>query len=121
MAEKGEYRFEIQDLTPLTLSLRRLKDYVEPLIDLFGYGDNVHLIRVDEGSAAPCLIADSKIITTLERRFLSIKTGSGPKVAYRAAERINDLLAEDRTSGQLRSLYSGIVIEFPGIGRAIDA
>jgi hypothetical protein len=120
MAERGEYRFEIQDLTPLTFSMGRLKDYIDPLLELFGYENNIHLMRIDEGSAVPCILADASIVTILERRFLAAKTGSGHKKVYRAIEDLNELLAEDHTSAVLVSPFQGNVIEFPGIKRAVD-
>jgi len=120
MAEQGEYRFEIADLSPMTLSMRRLNKYLEPLVDLFGNEKHVHLIRVDEGSAVPCIIAENHMVKAVQHQLQKVKSGTGSRKSYRAVESINELLAEDRTSAVLRSPYHGLVIEFPGIKRATE-
>lgn len=113
MAETGEFRFEIEDLTPMTLSMKRLHDYLPHLVELFGSQDDVHLLRIDEGSAVPCIYPKNRAITRVQQRLLSIKTGHGSGRAYRAVDSLNELLAEDNTSAILKS-PSGVVIEFPG-------
>lgn len=120
MAEMGEYRFEIDNLTPTTLSLRRLQDYIPHLVEVFGHEDDIHLLRIDEGSAVPCLYAKSKVVHAVQRRLVAIKTGAASRKAYRAVDRINELLADDHSSAQLRSPYFGVVIEFPGHKLASD-
>jgi hypothetical protein len=121
MAEQGEYRFEIADLSPMTLSMRRLNDYLPSLVDLFGYEEHIHLIRVDEGSAVPCIVAENHMVKSVQQRLQKVKTGTGSRKTYQAVECLNDLLAEDRTSAVLRSPYHGLVIEFPGVKRATEA
>jgi hypothetical protein len=120
MAEQGEYRFEIADLTPMLLSMKRLGQYISPLVDLFGYETHVHLIRVDEGSAVPCILAENHIVKGLQQRLLKVKSGDGSRKSFRAVQDLNDLLAEDKTSAVLRSPYHGLVLEFPGIKLATE-
>jgi hypothetical protein len=121
MAERGEYRFEIADLKPTTISMKRLKEYIEQLSELFGNYDDIHLIRVDDGSAVPCILAKERAATRVDKRLLSIKTGYASRKAYRTIDAINDLLSEDNTSAVLRSPYhSNLVIEFPGAKRPKD-
>lgn len=120
MAEQGEFRFEIADLTPMTLSMRRLKEYLQPLVELFGYEDRIHFIRVDDGSAASCIVAENHMVKSVQQRLLKIKSGHGSREAYKAQETLNEMLAEDKTSAVLRSPSFGLVIEFPGIKRAVE-
>jgi hypothetical protein len=120
MAEPGEYRFEIADMTPLTLSMSRLDDYIPHLIDLFGHEDNIHLMRVDDGSAVPCILAKNHVVKSVQKRLLKIKTGAGSRKAYQAVECLNDLLAEDHTSAVLKAPYYGLEIVFPGVRQATD-
>jgi hypothetical protein len=120
MAEQGEFRFEIADFTPMSLSMKRLNEYLPPLVDLFGYEDHIHLIRVDDGSAVPCIIAENHIVKTVQQRLLKVKTGAGTRKTYQAVQHINELLAEDRTSAVLRSPYHGLLIDFPGIKLATE-
>lgn len=114
MAEAGEFRFEIDGFTPTTLSMRRLQDYIPHLVEIFGNQDDVHLLRVEDGSATPCIFAKQRVLTRVERRLLAIKTGHGSRKSYRAMDSINELLVEDDTSAVLKSPHFGIVIEFPG-------
>jgi len=118
MAELGEFRFEMADFTPTTLSMERLSAYLPHLVELFGHKDHVHLMRVDEGSAVPCILTDNRYIPAVEKRLLKVKTGFGSRAAYRAVDELNELLAEDRTSATLRAPNFGLVIEFPGIKQA---
>ncbi|MEO5923581.1 MAG: hypothetical protein ABIR70_07120 [Bryobacteraceae bacterium] len=114
MAERGIFEFEIRDLTPTTLSMARLHQYLPHLIELFGNQDNIHLLSVDEGSAKPRIFAKPHVAGRVERRLLQIKTGHFSRKVFKAVETINELLAEDDTSAVLRSPHPGIVIEFPG-------
>lgn len=120
MSEQGEFRFEIADLEPTTLSMERLSEYLPHLVELFGHKQHVHLMRVDDGSAVPCILADNKYVTPVQQRLLKIKTGSGSRAAYRAVDSLNELLTEDGTSAVLRSPHFGVVIEFPGAKQATD-
>jgi hypothetical protein len=97
-----------------------LNDYLPHLVDLFGHEDNIHLMRVDDGSAAPCILAENQVVKSIQQRLLKVKSGSGTRRTYRAVECLNDLLAEDRTSAVLKSPYHGLSIEFPGIKRATE-
>lgn len=118
MPEQGEFRFEIADLEPTTLSMERLSAYLPHLVDLFGHKEHVHLLRVEDGSAVPCILADNRVAPAVHRRLLKIKAGNGSRSAYKAVDALNELLAEDQTSAVLKSPNFGIVIEFPGIKQA---
>jgi len=116
----NEYRFKIDDFTPLTLPMGRLTEYLQELVKLFGNRDYVHLIRVEEGSAAPLMIVDDQAVPKVERRMLSVKTGSGPSEASRAFQSIDDKLAEDNTGARITSGSSGLtLVEFPGKNRLL--
>ena len=120
MAEHGEFRFEIANKTPLTLSMARLSAYLPHLVELFGHKEHIHLIRVDEGSAVPCVYTDDQHAPAVHRRLLKIKTGSGSRSAYKAMGELNELLTEDGTSAVLRAPYFSLAIEFPGIKQATE-
>jgi hypothetical protein len=121
MAERGEFRFEIKSGNPLTLSMKRLSAYPPHLVKVFGNEDDIHLLRIDEGSAVPCIFAKDRVVPNVQRRLVSIKAGNAGKEAMRAVDAINDLLSEDQTSATLRSPHFGIVIPFPGANRQVDA
>jgi hypothetical protein len=120
VAEQGEFRFEIAGFDPTTLSMERLTAYLPHLVELFGHKNQVHLLRVDHGSATPCMLVDNSAVPSVNRRIVRIKSGGGSRASYRAMDSINELLAEDETSAELKSPHYGIVIEFPGIKQAND-
>ena len=113
MAELGEYIFRIDVFTPVTLSMKRLNDYIGELVDLFANENHVHFLRVEEGSAAPVVHVDPPAIVRVERRLLAVKTGVGSRRAMKAFTGLNDKLAEDNGIADLVSL-AGRVIHFPG-------
>ena len=120
MAERGAFRFEIADKTALSLSMERLAAYLPYLVELFGHKEHIHLIRIDEGSAAPCVLADDPFAPAVHRRLLRIKSGLGSRSAYRAIDALNELLTEDATSAVLKAPNFGLVLEFPGIKLATE-
>jgi hypothetical protein len=114
MAKQGEYRFEIEAFTPTTLSMQRLTEYLKLLVDLFGNEKDVNFIRVDEGSAVPCIFAHDRAVPKIQRRLSAVQNGVGSQRARQALQCLNKLLADDDTSAVLRSPYHGVVIPFPG-------
>jgi hypothetical protein len=113
MAEHGEYIFEIDAFTPLTLPMKRLRDYMGDLVDLFGNEENVHFLRVEEGSAAPAMYVDPAAVVRVERRLLAVKTGSASVRATRAYRDLNTKLGEDNAIAKLYS-RQGELLYFPG-------
>jgi hypothetical protein len=113
MAENGEYLFEIDVFTPLTLPMKRLNDYIADLVNLFGNEDSVHFLRVEEGSASPAVLVEPTAIVRVEKRLLAVKTGSASGRAMNAYRSLNDKLADD---GAVARLYSrqGDLLIFPG-------
>lgn len=114
MAEHGEYRFEIDAFTPTTISMKRLYEYIGDLINLFGNEENVHFLRVDEGSAAPIVFVDPPpAIVRVERRLLAVKTQSASVRATKAFQALNNKLGEDNAIARLYS-KQGELLYFPG-------
>jgi hypothetical protein len=113
MAKLGEYTFQIDVFTPLTLPMKRLHEYIGDLINLFGNEGHVHFLRVDEGSASPVIYVDPTAVVPVERRLLAVRTGSGSIRATRSFAAINDKLLEDNATGNLHS-RQGQLLYFPG-------
>jgi hypothetical protein len=113
VAEHGEYIFEIDVFTPLTLSMKRLNEYIGDLINLFANEDSVHFLRVEEGSASPTMFVDAPAVVRVERRILAVKTGGASVRAKRAFDGLNNKLAEDNAVARLYS-RQGDLLYFPG-------
>jgi hypothetical protein len=114
MAERGEYKFEIDAFTPLTISMKRLHEYIGDLINLFGNEEHVHFLRVEEGSAAPIMFVDPPpAIVRVERRLLAVKTHSASVRATRAFQALNNKLGEDNAVARLYSKQDELLY-FPG-------
>jgi hypothetical protein len=111
--EHGEYTFKIDVFTPLTLPMKRLHEYIGDLINLFGNEDQVHFLRVEEGSASPVVYVDPPAVVRVERRLLAVKTGNASHRAMRGYVGLNDKLVEDNGVANLHS-QQGKILHFPG-------
>src|SRR3989304_9190927 len=112
MAEHGEYIFEIDVFTPLTLPMKRLHEYIGDLINLFGNEDQVRFLRVEEGSASPVFYVEPPAVVRVDRRLLAVKTGSASRRAMVSFSALNDKLLEDNGTATLRSRQNKL-LHFP--------
>jgi len=117
MDRKKEYSFAIADYTPETLPMARLSRYLAEFSRLLGEESEVHFVGVREGSArlvaAPNFDAEERV----SRRVDAIQRGAAPQDALKAYKALDELLAEDKTSGNFTDPAGATVIEFPGIKR----
>jgi len=113
MAELGEYKFAIDAFTPLTISMKRLQQYLADLVNLFGNEEHVHFLRVEEGSAAPAMFVDRNAVNKVEKRLEAVRNLTASASAMDAYVAINDKLAEDNAVAELIA-YHGRVLRFPG-------
>jgi hypothetical protein len=113
MSEQNEYIFKIDGFSPNTLPMKRLVEYIKLLADLFGNDDNVHFMRVGEGSAAQHILVDNVAQPRVEGRLLSLRTDSASHKLAGTFKSINRLLIDDATSAELVPPKTK-VIKFPG-------
>ena len=113
MDDFAEYTFVIHDSSPEVLPMARLAAYLGDLARLFGSVDAVHFDRVAEGSAALKARVEQRAKPSVSPRIRSAALGQGPTDAASAFRRLNEKLAEDGTTGEMR-LPGGQVIPFPG-------
>ena len=93
--------------------MARLADYLRELATLLGSKDNVHFLRVDEGSANCAMEIDAEIEPAVSERVLQAKKGFGPKDAVKAFQSIRFYLDEDDTSAFMEWHKGEVLIEFP--------
>ena len=114
MVSPVEFRFKIQAYSKRTFPLDRLADYLHDLAVMLGQRKNVHLDRLDDGSAEPVLLVDWEAVPKLKSRANEIRNNEGPQDARDARDSINRRLAEDNGSADLVDDQGSRVLWFPG-------
>src|ERR1700734_1552316 len=110
---KKELNFSIEGTTPHTFPMARLAEYLRELATLLGNEDNVHFLRVDNGSANCAMEVDAELESVITERARQAEKGLGPKEAVKAFRAIRLYLDEDDTSASLESDKGEVLIEFP--------
>lgn len=107
------YELYIDALTPTTISMARLAEYMADFAELLGHQEHVHFEAVKPGSLSLAsrveLIAEKKV----RQRLDQVLYRSGPKPAMKAYQSLDDRLAEDNAVGRIVH-RAAKVIEFPG-------
>ncbi len=120
MPDFKELRFKIEgkiddvDFTPTTLPMARLAEYLTDLAVLLGHKESIHLIKVEDGSAAPLLYYDALEETRIFNRVRGASEGTGDPDAVAAYQRIDRRLKRDSGSAFLVNGNAELA-EFPGI------
>jgi hypothetical protein len=114
---KKELHFTIEGVTPHTLPMARLSEYLKELSKLLGSEDKVHFLRVDEGSADCAMEIDTEEENAISERVRRAKNGDGPKEAVKAFTAIQFYLDEDDNSAVMEWEKGEVLIEFPGKSR----
>lgn len=114
---RKEILLKIDAFTPNTLPMARLAEYLREFAVLLGNEESVHFQRVGEGSAELHAFADRHAEPKIERRLTEVIDGTAARLALKAYQAIDDLLADDNAIGHV-SVSGKEVIEFPGRRRA---
>ena len=113
------YELYIDTLTPATISMGRLAEYMADFAELLGHREHVHFEGIRPGSLAVVSRVEPIAQNKVRRRIDEVRYGNGPKAAVRAYQSLDNRLAEDNAIGRVvhRSLK---VIEFPGRTRPVE-
>lgn len=117
---KNFFVFRISSLTPESLSMARLVEYLDELVVLFGSKDHVHFMKVARGSAAPAIFVDSHAEPKVHARLLAARAPDPPKELASTVFKLNKLLREDNAFGDLRAPGGAQILEFPGKKECLD-
>ncbi|MGA2988170.1 MAG: hypothetical protein ABSG32_30695 [Terriglobia bacterium] len=116
-----EFRFKIDGeingvkITPTTIPLARMAQYLLDLAQLLGHRESVHLTRVEEGSAQPVILIDPAEEARVTQRVRNAQRGAGPSDANSAYKKLDDRLREDNATGTIVDhSRCAEIIEFPG-------
>lgn len=108
-----EYRFVIDACSPDTLPMSRLAEYMGHLARLLGRAEQVHFLRIEDGSAVLVQHVDSEAEPEVRGRVGSLADGGAPADAQSAFRALNRCLADDEATGSLQD-GGGEVVKFPG-------
>jgi hypothetical protein len=116
-----EFHFKIegkvgeQELTPLTLPMARLAEYLTDLAAMMGHKESVHFITTDDGSARAIMYVDEEEEARVTNQIQNSARGAGPRHANEAYKRLDTRLREDKAVADIvNASKSAQVIEFPG-------
>src|SRR5436853_2499549 len=122
MPKFKELRFRITgkvngaEMTPTTIPMASLADYLKDLAAIFGSRDAVHLMKVDDGSAAPVVLVDVREEPRILYRAHQAQLGQGPRDANLAYRRLNNRLRFHQGSAAIEDVeHRTNVLEFPGV------
>ena len=112
------YCFAIDALTPDSLPMARLAEYLADLATLFGHKEHVHFDRVAQGSVELRQRVEDGYHDRIQQRLVAAGTGGPvPDDAANAMESIDNRLAKDDATGRLTDHRGAEIIFFPGRDR----
>ena len=112
MKDMVEFEFSIDALTPETLSMARLADYLKALAALMGNKEAVHFEGVREGSAVLAQNIEVQAIPKIQERLQLIHNRQSD--VHKHYDKLNELLRNDNATGCFREKSGTNIIEFPG-------
>ncbi len=111
-----EYSLHIENgMTPQTIPLDQLAEYMTALAELLGEKSHVHLHEVREGCVAIAVEVDDAGAEKVDIRLESIIQSQSSTDIGRAYKRLDELLRKHNASGTLRNNNDVVVIPFPGV------
>jgi len=94
--------FKIDALSPDTLSMKRLAEYLADLSKLLGNEENVHFMEVKKGSANLAYKIETHALPKVEQRIQSVdNSDSSSNDASKAWKDLNKKLKMDNAKGQI--------------------
>jgi hypothetical protein len=111
-----EILLTIDDLTPETITMSRLAQYMKEFSALLGHTEHIHFSKVKDGSCSLASYSDHATLPKVEKRLFLIRNDAAPNDMRLAMRNIDDMLAEDNSTGSIRN-NGARVIEFLGCKR----
>lgn len=105
--------FKIPETNPLDISMTRLVEYLAELATVVGNREDVHFLKVEEGSL-PCIMeveadAEPRIISRV-KDIVSGKCTEEARIAYNT---LREFLQEDKCSAELTTESGDVILDFP--------
>jgi len=109
-----EYKLKIDAYSPTSMPLSRLTEYLRDLVTILGEDQNVHLVRIEEGSTVPVALIEPEAVPKVDHRLQEIEREIAPANVMQAVRRMNRRLRMDGASGSIINPDGDNVIIFPG-------
>jgi hypothetical protein len=110
---KPEVVLVIDAFTPATMPMVRLAAYMREFAILLGSEERVHFSKVKKGSTRLAAYPDDQAAPKVKARLEEIVASTAPRMALKARQDLDDLMASDNAIGHLE-MDGALVIEFPG-------
>jgi hypothetical protein len=109
-----EIRWTLSGRGPDRFPMSRLAEYMKELAAMFGEDENVHFVRLEDGSTSVVAKIDAGVPSQrVQSRVIAIRDGRASETAMRAFRRVDDMVGED--GGPARLIYgASVVLRFPG-------
>ena len=127
MPDFVEFRLRIEgtiegvEMTPETIPLKRLLEYLRDMATMMGNKASVHLMRMEEGGAMPMFLVEASEVEQITGRIRQAQKGAAPEQANAAYKRFDARLREDNAIAQIvNSMRGAEIIQFPGRRLARD-
>lgn len=95
------FLLKIKAYTPETIPMDRLAEYMKQFALLLGESKSVHFSSLTHGSTNLLARVEHEALPAVSLRVRQIHTGMGPADAMRAFDALDELLANDNTSGAI--------------------
>lgn len=110
-----EFRFQISAFTPETLPMQRLGQYLLELAALLGEKENVHFGKIEKGSAILVHHVEYPAAPKVRDRLKVAALSGAPDDIRRHQTKIDEMLAADNATGELREAgREGVILKFRG-------
>ena len=112
----------LDSLTPATLPMARLAEYIADLAVILGEKEHVHFVELRDGSAAVVHAIDHEAVPKVRARVHAAKTGDAQAEVRNARDRIEHRLRTDNAHGVLRPVGDDKerLLYFPGVARELE-
>lgn len=110
--------FSIDSLTPDTLSMSRLAEYLKELAALYGSNQHVHFDHVSKGSACLNVRIEEQAVESVHSRLALVNLGDAPSDIVKAYNAVDRLLRADNAIGTIYVNKGQNVLVFPGRTKA---
>ena len=116
MKKPNIYTLRIVGSHPSKLTLERMAVYLAELAKLMGEKDKVHFDKLSTGSAALKAWTEDEAAPRVSKRLslAAAQSNQAPKDALSALVRINELLIQDGTRGELKDPSGAVIYPVPG-------
>lgn len=106
--------FRIDSLTPETIPMARLAEYLKELSALYGSEQHVHFAGITAGSAKLAAELEQPAIQAVKSRLTLVKGGTPPADALKAYAALDKLLKTDNAAATIYSKQGDNILIFPG-------